>query len=495
MPSQRQSRSFRFVAAPVVVMALATPMMGCTLGQTTQQASLYEASKLGATRSMDGFPVSPANWPRQQWWEAFADSQLNELVREGLSDSPSLGVAAARVRQASALQSVEGSYLQPNVTGSFASTRERFSANGTTPAPVYGTWQTVNETRLSVGYELDFWGKNRAALDAAIGRTHAAEVDHYAAELMLSSAIVQAYIGLQEIDDDIDVYEHILKNQETVLGLSRLRYAAQLDSQVDMKQAEAAIPATRASIAALKEQLELGRNKLAALLGKGPDRGLSITQPQLKLPTAVALPSSLPAELLGHRPDVVAQRWRVEAATKEIKVAKAEFFPNVNLAAFVGLQSLGFELLDHSSSRILGFGPAISLPIFEGGRLRANLAVQNANYDLAVESYNQTLVDALHDIADQMSSIRWLKTRMEEQALAVKTAQDADYLAQQRYAAGLASYIQVLITQREVLNQRRLLVGLQARSLSLEANLSRALGGGYVPEPIPVPVALTSPHD
>lgn len=473
-------------------MALVVLGTGCSLGRIKHQATPYDTSKLGMARAMVGYPVSPANWPKEQWWEAFGDTQLNVLVREGLSDNPSLGVAAARVRQASALQSIQGSYLLPDVEGSFDSTRERFSTNGLTPPPVNGTWQTVNETSLSVSYELDFWGKNRAALDAAIGRTHAAEVDHYAVALMLSSAIVQAYIGLQETYDDIDVYNKILKNQEAVLDLSHKRYVAQLDSQVDIKQAEAAIPATRASIAALQEQLELGRNELAALLGKGPDRGLSITQPQLHLPTVVALPSYLPADLLGHRPDVIAQRWRVEAATKDIKVAKAEFFPNVNLAAFVGLQSLGFDLFDHSSSRMLGVGPAISLPIFEGGRLRANLAMQNANYDVAVENYNQTLVDALHDIADQISSIRWLKTRMEQQTLAVKTAQEADYLAQQRYGAGLASYVQVLITQREVLNEQYRLVSLQARSLSLQANLSRALGGGYTPNPAMTPVALSA---
>jgi len=126
-------------------------------------------------------------------------------------------------------------------------------------------------------------------------------------------------------------------------------------------------------------------------------------------------------------------------------------------------------------------GPAISLPIFEGGRLRANLASQNAAYDLAVEDYNQTLVNALHDISDQLSSIRWLRERIDQQQDAVKTSNEAAELVNKRYAAGLATYIQVLSTLTDALAQQRQLVQLQSRGLALEANLSRALGGGYVP--------------
>ena len=475
-------------------MSLTIVASGCSLGPLKHEASPIDASTLEAARSVHGIPISAANWPTAQWWEAFGDSQLNGLVQEGLSDNPSLGAASARVRQASALESAESSFLLPDVTGTFASTRQRFSENGTTPPPIAGTWQTVNQGTLSVRYELDFWGRNRAALDAAIGRTRAAEVDHYASEMMLSSAIVQAYLALQATHDEIDVHDRILQNQQAVLELTQQRYAAQLDSQVDIKQAQAVIPASRASIAALEEQLELERNALAALLGKGPDRGRSIDRPRLRLPDTVSLPSSLPAELLGRRPDVVAQRWRVEAAAKDIDVASEAFFPNVNLAAFVGLQSLGFELLDQGSSRILGVGPAFSLPIFDGGRRRANLAVQNAAYDIAVENYNQTLVAALRDIADQMASIRWLQARIEQQQLAVKTAEDAEHLVQQRYAAGLASYVQVLIAQSAVLTQQRQWVTLQARGLALEANLSRALGGGYTPDPAAPSTAATSSH-
>ncbi|WP_198008317.1 MULTISPECIES: efflux transporter outer membrane subunit [Brenneria] len=457
-------------------------LTGCAPGNLKPSSVPGDITDLTASQSLAGVVISEARWPQEQWWRAFGDGQLNQLVDEALAGSPTLRGAAARVRQAEAMQGMAQAQLLPHMDANVASTRQRYSENGTTPAVMAGTWQTVNQGTLNVGYELDFWGKNRAAVEAALGRSKAMEVDRYATQLMLSSAIVQAYIELQQGNEQLAIERQMLKQQEQVLSLTQQRFTAELDSQIDIKQAQAAIPATRARIAALGESMELSRNRLAALLGKGPDRGRAIAAPQLKRLDTVTIPSNLPAELLGHRPDVVAQRWRVEAARHEIEGAKARFYPNVNLSAFAGYQSLGFDQFTEAGSRILGIGPAISLPIFEGGRLRANLAAQNAAYDIAVEDYNQTLVDALHDISDQLSSIRWLRERIHQQQQAVQTADDAAKLVDQRYGAGLATYIQVLTTQSDALAQRRQLVQLQSRGLALEANLSRALGGGYVPD-------------
>lgn len=460
---------------------ITSALAGCSFGNLKPSSTLADPANLIAAKTMEGVAVSPGNWPREQWWASFGDAQLNQLVEESLSDSPTLRIAAARVKQAEAIQGVAESKLLPQVGGNVTSTRQHFSEHGTTAPPIAGTWKYVNQATLNVGYELDFWGKNRAAVEAALGRSHAMEIDRYATQLMLASAIVQAYIELQQSNEQISIERRILKKQQGVLELTLRRFAASLDSQINIKQAQASIPATKARIAALGEAMELSRNRLAALLGKGPDRGRSITAPNLKPSAAISLPSTLPAQLLGRRPDVVAQRWRVEAAMRDIDVAKARFYPNINLMAFVGLQSLGFDQFAQGSSRLLGAGPAISLPIFEGGRLRANLASQNAAYDIAVESYNQTLTDALRDIADQLASIHWLKDRLEQQLQAVETADDAAQLVQRRYAAGLTNYIQVMVTQTEALSQQRQLAQLQSRGLSLEANLSRALGGGYMP--------------
>ncbi|SDS24448.1 efflux transporter outer membrane subunit [Pseudomonas oryzae] len=468
------------LSAPILGALL---VAGCSFSDLQPKSSLVNPDDLEAVQALEGITVSPANWPQADWWSGFADAQLDTLIAEALENAPSLRAAAARVRQAEASQGLQESRLMPEVDGSLSVIRQRYSADGTAPAAVAGTWQNIGQGMLNGSYELDFWSRNKAAVEAAVGRRRAAEVDQYTARLVLSSSIVQAYIDLQATYDQLAVEQQMLEQQERIHALTRQRFAAELDSQIDIKQSEASITASRARIIALKEALELGRNRLAALVGKGPDRGRSIQPPQLKPSSDLSIPGNLPADLLGHRPDVVAQRWRVEAASQDINVAKAQFYPNVNLTSFIGLQSMGLDTFARGASHTLGFGPAISLPIFEGGRLRANLSAQNATYDLAVENYNQTLVEALHDIADQLSSIRWLQERIRQQELAVQTATDAYELVNQRYGAGLASYIQVLVSQTAVYGERRSLVTLQARGLSLQANLSRALGGGYRPQP------------
>ncbi|MBU6958996.1 efflux transporter outer membrane subunit [Pseudomonas sp. CVAP len=461
-------------------------LAGCSFSDLKPQSHLLAPTDVSETLADSAVTLSPAVWPTENWWTSFKDPQLDALIKEALAGSPTLRSAAARVRQASALEAIEGAQLLPHVDATMSTTRERFSSNGTTPAPAKGTWQNVDQATLNVGYELDFWGKNRSAIEAAVGRRHALEVDERAAALMLSASIVQAYIALQNGYEQQDVAQTLLAQQEQIEKLTQQRFAAELDTQIDIKQSQAALPANRANIAALKESIELNQNKLASLLGKGPDRGRTITRPHLQSSDTVALPTNLPAELIGHRPDVVAQRWRVEASGHEIEVAKARFYPDVNLTSFIGMQSLGFDTFSERSSRIVGFAPAISLPIFEGGRLRGNLDAQDAVYDLAVENYNQTVIDAIRDIADQLSSLRWLKERLAQQNEAVATAQAAADLVNKRYAAGLATYLQVLATENSTLTEKRQLVDLKSRALSLQANLSRALGGGYSPE-IPAP--------
>ncbi|MEX6664692.1 efflux transporter outer membrane subunit [Pseudomonas sp. W2-17] len=469
---------------------VAVALGGCSYSDLKPQSSVWQGLKASSKKTLDEAPVSGAHWPEQTWWTAFGDRQLDDMVREALAGNPGVASAAARVRQAQALTGLNQAALAPRVDASFSDTRQRYSANGTAGG-VSGTWQTLYQTSLGVGYELDFWGKNRAALEGSIGRQRAADVDRYATTLMISSAMVQAYIELQKNYDQIDLAEQVLAQQQSILDLTHRRFAAELDSQVDIKQAQASIPASKATLSALREVVELDQNRLAALMGEGPDRGRSIRRPAIGEVEPFSIPSRLPAELLGRRPDVVAQRWRVEAAGHEIDVAKAGFYPNVNLAASLGLQSFGFGDFKDSSSRMLGIGPAISLPIFDGGRLRANLASQDAAYDVAVEGYNQTLIDALHDIADQLTSLRWLKERVDQQQQAVQTANDAYDLINRRYGAGLASYIQVLIAQNAALAEQRQLVDLRARGLSLQASLSRALGGGFSPDAIASNAALT----
>ena len=241
---------------------------------------------------------------------------------------------------------------------------------------------------------------------------------------------------------------------------------------------ETSVPAARARVAQFEGEIALARNQLAALLGKGPDRGLGITRPALHM-APVALPSRVGADLLGRRPDIVASRWRAEAAARDIDVAKTAFYPDVNLTALIGVQSVTASKLLEAGSGIPSFGAAIRLPIFEAGRLRGALAVRNAEYDAAVEQYNQALSDALREVVDQLASLRSVQAQRGDADAALASAEEAYQLAVTRYRAGLGSLLQVISAETQVIDQRSLRAELQSRELALSINLIRALGGGF----------------
>jgi NodT family efflux transporter outer membrane factor (OMF) lipoprotein len=471
--------SARFV--PIIAgLTLAVLLAGCasTSGLSTQ-ASLQSADTLAAEKALAGAPVGIGAWPATDWWRTFEDPQLDQLIDEALSGSPTLKIAAARTRKALAFADTARSALYPRIDADLELTRERFSAQGQVAPPLAGGWSTLHQWQATLNWELDLWGKNRAAWMSALGQARAAAVDAYAARLALSTSIAQAYVQLQRAYLQLDVAEATLREREQIYALTRDRNAAGIDSRLELKQAESALPATREQIVQLQETIALARNQLAALLGQGPDRGLAIARPAANAVRPVVLPSTLPAELLGRRPDLIARRARAEAAQQDIASAKAEFYPNVNLIAFVGLQSLGGAGFLSAASRMMGFGPAASLPIFDAGRLRANLAGKNADYDIAVEQYNQTLADAIRDVVDQLASFRSVDEQRRQQAQAQATAQEAYDLALLRYREGIGNYLQVLSAETPLLAQQSLDADLRSRQLALAIELVRALGGGF----------------
>ena len=484
--------SFRMavVAAVGLVAAalMATGITGCAdMSGISPQASLRDAQSLGLASSGALASVEVA----AQWWRDFGDEQLNQAVAQALQTSPTLKLAQARLARAQAVTEVADAATLPQINGQIDATRQRYTANGAVPPPLAGTVRNSGTAQLSASWELDFFGKNRAALDAALGSANAAQADAQAARVLLASQVARTYFQMLRFNEQAVVARRTLAQRTETLKLVQDRVNAGLDTRLELRQSEGGLPEARLQLEALQEQLALARNALATLTGQASstvdvsasNSPVAQTLPALAAIKNVAITNHIPADLLGRRADIAAARWRVEASSNDVANAKTQFYPNINLVAFAGFSSIGLNRLVDAGSQQWGIGPALRLPIFDAGRLRANLRGKTADLDAAVESYNSAVVDAVRDVADQVTSMQAIARQQTEQRAAQSAAEGAYEIAVQRYRAGLGNYLNVLTAETSVLVQRRQAVDLSARTLDTQVALIRALGGGYTPSP------------
>lgn len=444
------------------------------LGQlaTSKDASHYSTA--------DSFSAPKTIWPDDRWWTAYADPQLDRLIDEALRDSPDMAAAVARLRQAEAAGQVSGAALLPQISANASATEQKQSYNHLTPRSMLPDgWDDYGRATLDFNWELDFWGKNRAALAAATSATEASRADLAQARLMLATSVASSYAELARLFAVRDTAARAVEVRGKTSTLFAERFANGMETRGSVRQADASRAAAEGELLAVDEQIGLQRNRLAALLGAGPDRGLAIGRPQVDLQRDFGLPEQLAVNLLGRRPDVVAARLQAEAQAHRIDQKKAEFYPNVNLAAFVGVQSLGLNMLTKNGSVMGSVGPAISLPIFTGGRLQGELRGQAAAYQEAVANYNRTVAQALQDVADVAVSRKALGPRLAKGEEAVDAAGEAHRVARNRYEGGLSSFLEVLTAEDALLTSQRSLSELRSRAFSLDVALMRALGGGY----------------
>jgi NodT family efflux transporter outer membrane factor (OMF) lipoprotein len=473
--------------------ALTLALAGCvSSGGVHPDGTPIDPATLKAEHSLAGVNVSPAAWPTTDWWTGLGDAQLDALITEALQNNPGLGVADARARAAQAEAGIADAARGPSVNGGAA------IAGARPPAVLLGDkahFAMAKYGYASFKWDLDLWGGKRAAWEAAVGQARAAEIDARAARIELSGNVARAYAQLGYAFAQQDLAAGELKRADQSRELTRQRVAAGVDNQIQLKQGDAEVATAEQDTALAKRAVEAARSSLAVLLGKGPDRGLEIARPQLLQPAALAVPTNLPLELLGHRADLVAARWRVEAASKDIKAAKTEFLPNISIGAMAGVISMGGGNPFTLPARFYQFGPSISLPIFDSGKLRANLSGKDAQYDLAIAQYNQTLVGALNQVADELSALQSVQEQLTAQQRAQDAAQQAWQLALQRYQAGIGSYLEALVVRQQLLIANRGMAALQAQQVDLSVQLIQALGGGFQPQadaPAPSPSSTPS---
>ncbi len=444
-------------------------------GRTLENSAAMKAAKIDAV------------WPTATWWQAYRDPQLDQLITEAIANSPTLKVAQARIRQATAMTDIAKSATLPKVGAEASVTRELFTSDGLYPPPLGGTYNTSNGAYIRASYDLDLWDKDRNTLEAALDTVHVGSAEARAAQLNLEATIVNAYLQLATQYVMRDLATAALEQQQAIASIAHRRLKAGIGTNLEVSQAETNLPSARSTIEKIDESIALLRNQLATLTGQGPSAGDAIKRPSLAVKIAatgqntslpISLPSNIPAELIGRRPDVIAQRWRVEALGKQIDVAKAAFYPNINLSAFIGFESIGLSQFINSVSAVRGAGPAISLPIFDGGRLRANLSSQTAQLDAAIEGYNGALLQALQSVADQCVKLKSLQLQREQSEQALGLAQKTFDLAQRGFKAGLTPYLDVIHAQITLLQEQQHVAQARAAYLATWAQLMQALGGG-----------------
>ncbi|PPD43018.1 MAG: RND transporter [Methylobacter sp.] len=474
---------YRLIAFWISSAAVLAALSGCAwFGDKSKRAQMMAMPEMSRTLAAARWSSPSANgqWPQQAWWEDFKIPALNRLVAAALADNPDFKAAAARLRQSQAMVDAQAAELYPTVDANVSFSAQRFSANSTQAKLAGENFRQLLINPLVLRYHLDFWGRDQAALEAAVGKSMAAETELADAKLLLASAVASSYFGLIAASEKRDAAEKIVKDREALLTLQQVSMDTGLTAAAPLLQAKMALNAAQQIVAGARAEVELQKNLLAALAGKGPDWGHGIVVDGGVLPSRLALPADLPLRLLAHRPDVTAARLHAQAAAQDIKVAETAFYPDVNLIGFAGLHSVSLtDVVLQGSSLAYAIGPSVDFPIFEGGRLRANLNDQEAGYDAAVERYNGALLHAVQEVADALTRWRDIDARLAEQRQNVADAAEVERLADSLNQTGLSDRAGLMLASAEAHQQRFRLAALEGEHFKTAVQVIKALGGGF----------------
>lgn len=475
-----------------------------------RKTSIFSASLFGLVLSLDGcvnyvgihhkqnirkpeqfatkhsLSTKQGTWPKITWAKDL-DPHLPALIHEGLANNPDLQVVIARQNQAFAqVEGRSGALLpQANFIG--------LTARNKLMSPLNHQFQNFGVAALSFNYELDFWGKNYSLLAQALSEQKVSQAALYQSALMISTMIASTYNQLDYEYALRAVLMRTLKQRKVLNTITEKLLRSGLATKVQRYQAQNVYADVQTQLVAINGQIRSTRQQLGVLLGAGPDRGFTIPAPRFADVPDPKLPANLPMDLLGRRPDVVAARWQVESALYGVKNIKAQFYPNVNLLALAADFSFGTMSVFRNSSQLLSGAAALTLPIFDGGILRAQLKGQNAKLDEQIALYNSTLNQAFGEIAEQVTMIRTMDEQLRVQKVALHAAQRAFELAQKQYEFGLTSQIVMLDAETRYLEEQQARLLLIKSRRDLQIALVKALGGGFNECCLPTPRTTASP--
>jgi multidrug efflux system outer membrane protein len=425
-------------------------------------------------------------WPEAQWWTAYGDAQLNALIKQALSSGPSLEVAAAHIGSAESNVQRSAADLGVDVSAYATANRQRYSGTGLFPAPIGGAYFSEQTLRLDARYNFDWWGKNRAQIAAAVGEVNAGRAAYAQAEQVLAAAIAQSYFRLQgSWARQLNLDLMIAAQWELVQDKAK-RVSHGLATADELRAAESDASLMNKQRAQIGAEIRREREGLRALVGSdnaqqssATDQLLAGLRPQPLTATSHTLPSHLGMELLARRPDLQAARWRVEASLSKIDAAKAAFYPDINLTGSIGLDTIKLENLLQGASRTVFIGPTVTLPLFDSKRLNAQMDSARSERNELIADYNQAVVQAVRDVAQDGVVLQGLEQQITQQAAATASASAQLHASQARRDHGLGDQGSVLNARLALLKQQDAALSLQQLQLLAEVALVNSLGGGY----------------
>lgn len=467
-------RSFPAFCVYVSLCALAAFLPGCTVGPNYNRPKVDVPTAYRGLSDEQATRTSPASLGDQKWWEIFQDKELQGLIRTALQNNYDVRIAAARVLEARAQLGITRADQFPSLSGGGNITSQRLAASGLIPE----FQQTTGELEISASWNLDFWGKYRRATEAARATLLADEWARQQVLTTLVANVASGYFQLRELDLELEISKRTLSSRKDSLELTTLLTEHGIDTMLDQRQAEQLVYTAAAQVPALEKQIEQDENTLSVLLGNNPGaipRGLALTEQ----PHAPEVPAGLPSALLERRADIREAEQNLVAANAQIGVARAAYFPQISLTGTGGYQSSALKNLFTGPAGVWNFAGSFTQPIFEGGKLKNNVRLAEAQRKEKLLTYQQTIQGAFRDVSNALVAYRKNREfRIQEEKL-TESARDAAKLSEQRFKAGATDYLEVLTNETNYFSDELSLAQAQNNEVQALVQLYQALGGGW----------------
>lgn len=470
---------FRFIA----LLALLVLHSCVSVSKKEVESSLQETPAFtnSVARATESSRFTMGDWPSENWWEMFNDPLLSVYIITSLGGNPTLQQADAKVEMAKEYANQQRAALLPNINFGTGNLLTHLSKTGffrnyasTVPGTVDDTWAT-----LSLSYDLDIFGKNRLRYRSALSLFQAQQAENADARLSISAAVAKGYFELQADIERNVLLKKTAQRRRSLLSLHEMRKVYGLDTQIDLLKAEQDLLEIEKTISMNEQSIELDDHLVRVLMGQTPDSAQRLEVLNIPFDDRIAIPADLSLNLLSRRPDLMAQIWQVESAASAIGAARADFYPDINLFSLAGYESVHIGKLFSWANRTAAFIPALSLPIFTGGRLQANLREKWAEFHQATAAYHNTLLNAAKEVVDQLTTLLRLEDQLNIQKLTVDNLRGHTDLSFQRYTEGISPYMEALETEELLFNVELQLVDLKLMQREALVNLIKGLGGGY----------------